>query len=49
MKTWLGMCKVQMKLKIVLTRSLTIMRVYRKLEECTVSAFQPFVSEDEGK
>lgn len=38
-----------MKLKIVLTRSLTIMSVYRKLEECTLSAFQLFLSEDEGK
>lgn len=46
---WLDMCKVHMKLKIVLTRSLTIMSVFRKLEEYTFSAFQLFLSEDEGK
>lgn len=47
MKTWLDMCKVEMKLKIVLTRSLTIMSVHRKPEECTLSAFQLFLNEDD--
>lgn len=48
MNAWLD----YMKLKIVLTRSLTIMSVFRKLEECTFSifsAFQLFITEDEGK